>query len=108
VNSLDEELEAIGKRWDSALSAEDMERALGIAFEGYEVAKKRGERQYQLMFLGFIRHAGAKLFDALSERKSEPRVGDTCSFCRQRKSRMVRGMDAAICSECIEEARTVV
>jgi hypothetical protein len=86
-----------------------MELALEAAMQGYSKARSARDRVQLLMFLGFVRHAASKLFEQASTRQADVAVqGDKCSFCLEQKAKLVRGVDVAICSDCIEAASAAV
>lgn len=99
-------LERISMDWSQALEKGDIDRALEIGIHGHIEARKMGDRQNRLMFLGFIRHASERLYSSLSDQTSKPPAHAVCSFCQREVSPLVRGVGVAICSDCVDEAMT--
>jgi hypothetical protein len=107
-NQSGNELEILSGKWNGALQSRDFDLALQIAVQGYSAARHAGDRVHLLMFLGFIRHAAETLFDQASTRKIEAGNAMDCSFCLKPKTNLVRGIGVAICTDCIEMAKSAV
>ena len=99
-------LENLTKEWNDALTKRDYIRGLKAAVAGYEYGRSAGSREYCLMFLGFLRHGAEALFDEHAIHERQIPTSHTCSFCLREMPTLVRGTGVAICSECIDEART--
>jgi hypothetical protein len=105
-----DELSALSNKWDNALQSKDYDLALQIAVQGYALARNTKDRVSALMFLGFTRHAATTLYGMQSRNAAakEPKGENVCSFCLANKARLVKGVDVAICAECIEKAHSIV
>lgn len=100
------DLDRFSAEWSTALAHGDLNSALSVAVEGYLAAATGGGHVQEMMFLGFVRHAADALFTAKAKNKSpELRETDTCSFCLKKKTRLVRGVGVAICSDCADLAK---
>lgn len=100
-------LESTVDHWNKASDDQSWQAALTIAMKGYETALANGTRVDCLMFLGFIRVAAQQLFDQASIHNTGGAVdNDLCSFCLSKQANMVRGLNVAICRNCVESARS--
>lgn len=108
MNASDESnLAVLSEEWDRALVMKDHDFALKVAIQGYSSAKNAGDRIRALMFLGFVRHAANTLYAELSQHATRSDASEEiCSFCRLKKSKLVKGVDVAICADCIEQAHS--
>lgn len=102
------QLEELDNQWATTLKHGDLDRGLDVAIAGYRAAVANGNREYSLLFLGYLRHAASKLYEANSGNKPERSPEMICSFCQRRMPNLVIGVSAAICASCVEEARAAV
>ena len=100
-------LAVLSEEWDRALVMKDHDLALKVAIEGYSSAKNAGDRIRTLMFLGFVRHAANTMYAELSQHSTrKDATEEICSFCHMKKSKLVKGVNVAICADCIEQAHS--
>lgn len=104
-----QQLKLLSEQCCESFSDHEIDRALQAAVQGYLLAKATSKRDYALLFLGFCRRASAELFEMHSARKSDATpIENICSFCQNQKLRLVRGVDVAICSDCIDTAKAAL
>lgn len=102
MSNLYAELDAIAGQHSQASGRQDWLTAFELAIQGYRASKD--SREYRLMFLGLIRQQAVDMFDRESTVQSMSSEAERCSFCLRARSDLVRGTEATICSDCVNEA----
>ncbi len=97
--------------WDKALAHGDVEKALTVAFVGYELSRSGASELHERYFFNCLIIAASQLHERLIPQYSRrDHFKDRCSFCGAliEGRPHVLGADVSICSDCITLASNVI